>query len=216
MCIRDRAELVAILEVYQGECECQCYRIRDCETTSSDFITYTDLSDLEENEVFRALNGTCYQLIGQSDCEVEGLNTILVTVDRRFGTENNACDCCLAPKYSLIPVCNACASVCFGEGGNDGEGLITDTDLSSFVGRLVKYEGDCYLVQESQGEVTLSDIEFTGPFIDCETCQQECISVVVGVRIEGTQLVMDTQEVIVLGSCGESTEVIVDLDPCEN
>ena len=210
-----QAELAIILEVYQEECACQCYRIRVCGTTSSDFITYTDLSDFGENEVFRTPNGTCYQLIGESDCEVDGLNTILVTVDRRFGAETDACDCCLAPKYLLTPACNACTSNCLGEVGNDGESLVTDTDLSSFVGRLVRYEGDCYLVQESQETVTVSDITVSGPFSDCDECQRECISVVVGVRIENNQLVMDTQDVVILRSCGESTEVIIDLEECE-
>ena len=106
------------------------------------------------------------------------------------------------PKYSLTPACNACTSGCLGEMGNDGESLITDTDLSSLVGRLVRYEGDCYLVQESQEEVTVSEVSVTGPFSDCDECQRECLSVVVGVRIENNQLVMDTQEVIILRSCG--------------
>ena len=68
--------------------------------------------------------------------------------------------------------------------------------MSSFVGRLVRYEGDCYLVQESQETVTVSDIAVTGPFSDCDECQRECLSVVVGVRIENNQLVMDTQDAV--------------------
>ena len=200
------------MEVFSEECSCQCYRISECEFPTVEQITHSDLSELPINEVFNTPDGTCYRFLGESPCDPTAIS---VVINERFGTGTNACDSCLVPTYSLTPACNACNSNCVGGGGNDGESLITDTDLSSFVGRLVKYEGDCYLVQESQEASTISDITVTGPFSGCDECQQECISVVVAVRIENNQLVMDTQEVVILKSCGELTEVIVDLEECE-
>ena len=203
---------VELLEVFEEECGCQCYLISECEFPTVERVTYSDLSELVTNQVFNTPDGICYRFLRETPCEPTAIG---VVINERFSAETNACDCCLVPKYSLTPACSACSSNCGGGGGSDGASLITDTDLSSFVGRLVKYEGDCYLVQESQEASTISDITVTGPFSGCDECEQECISVVVAVRIENNQLVMDTQEVVILKSCGESTEVIVDLDPCE-
>jgi len=105
------AQDAIILEVFAEECGCQCYLISECGFPTIESITYSDLSDLEENEVFSTPDGTCYLFLGESDCEVAGLSAKEVIVDRRFGTEDDACDCCLVPKYSLTPACNACTVV---------------------------------------------------------------------------------------------------------
>ena len=207
-------QLVTVQESYDDCTSCLVYVLEEC-GGSGVLTTYSDLSAYGDGAVIkRAEDETCYMINGITDWAPTSIET---TVEESFPT----CPDCTDPRFKLDPVCPSCeeatpgleCEVTSGATQVAGSGSVeyTDDDLSDYLGRYIKIDGVCYLVERdpTRQTPTLSDLDITITFDDCQQCQRECIFLNVDVFDDGQVIGQRKIRAVVDMICDEITETIV-------
>jgi len=208
---------VVVLEMYNDCSTCLVYTLDSC-TTSDRITTYSDLSEYGVGTIImRAEDETCYEIFDNT--AVFSDTTVEVMVEESFIN----CDNCTDPIFKLEPTCPSCEEAnpgveCEAEAGatqiaGSGQTEYTDEDLIDHLERYVKIDGVCYFVERDpdRHDTTLPELEITSSFEDCQTCQKQCLFMVVDV-IDGTGAIQQRRiRTIVDMVCDEMTSNIVEV-----
>ena len=207
---------VVVLETYD-DCEnCLVYTLDSC-TTSDQITTYSDLSMYGVGTIIkRAEDEMCYEIVDSTATFNEF--TVEVMVEESF----TSCDNCTDPVFKLDPVCPSCEEANPGMDceanpaatpiAGSGNTEYTDVDLSEHLGKYVKIDGVCYLVERdpTRQTPTLPSLVITNSFEDCATCQKQCVTMVVDV-IDGEGAIQQKKmRVVVDMVCDEITEDVIE------
>lgn len=216
-------DAAVILESVEGCDSCKFWQLKECGTTSGHIYSHTDLSSLTVGDVIRrAEDNKCYEFEGEvARADVPDVNaTVDVTVEKKYGS----CVDCTTPKYQLDPICPECDTAitdCDVEGGTQVAGSgsveVTDEDLSSVVGELIKVNGVCYSASEVDNSETVTldaPLDYSGPFPDCESCQRTCLWIVTDVYDGDTKIGQKKSKIIVDKICEEDDLDVIDIEDC--
>ncbi len=155
-------------ESYSSCPACKPTKIRDCTDSGNTKTVFTDLSEFSVNDVLKFAedpNDKCWQV--SSESVAFGPTTVNWTVTESYTDETqDRCSQCLANKYILTEASDKCS-------GGTSTPKVTDEDLASAVGRVIKYDECCWIVSDSLGGEVITDpapITYTGPFDDHGSC----------------------------------------------
>lgn len=219
---------------------CRCYEFELCSDPMTTICTYSDFwrfievdpeGDPEEGEgdptyvfpgyVFkREEDGFCYKL---TDFAVCSGSCVKFTIEAEFGKEDDACDKCNVTKVKLIPECQICESVC-----NGGTASLTDSndpiysddeDLINAVGKYVKINGRCYIIESTEDPDSVTEIDcWSGPYETCEQCKAapSKLRVITGFTedVDGNITYQYTNIVGSFSICGDGSGGLIDVEDC--
>ena len=137
------------------------------------------------------------------------------------------CENCTDPVFKLDPICPSCeeanpgmdceANPAATQIAGSGNTEYTDEDLTDHLGKYVKIDRVCYLVERdpTRQTPTLTSPTITNSFEDCATCQKQCLFVVVDV-VDSTGAIQQRRvRVVVDMVCDEMTSDIFEVtDEC--
>lgn len=134
-----------------------CYQLTDCQNQLPAIVTNTDLSQYIGQVVQIPGSNTCWTVSIALDCPD---SAIPVVISQVFAD----CVSCLGTCYNLTN----CA--------NQGEVLVTDTDLSQYLDQVIHIEGstECWFVSESLSCDGASPVVVTESFATCDECLPHC------------------------------------------
>jgi len=226
------AEVWYSLRDYDLECECcNGYKLTECQYAGNDIVWSHNPELCQYVGSGKAIkrfhedpgkDGKCYEI-------EEKLITDPAAIWEEFIIESAHDDCtnCLDPRYKLIDAgCKkeVCEKYCDGCGSGDpdcesADPIVTDEDLSDAIGKIVKHNGICWEVEETQDEVTdPAPLDWTGPFPSCEPCLEEpiCIEVVEDVWIDAEDKLMKKVKryIVKANLCDEEDIEIVPVGDC--
>lgn len=83
------------------------------------------------------------------------------------------CESCYGQKRYRLTNSGCIHDDCGGSSGTPAADIVTQTDLSEFIGQYKKYQGTCYLINDASGSdsVTVADVGQTDIFPDCADCK---------------------------------------------
>jgi hypothetical protein len=160
-----------------------------CDAPGTYLRTYSDMSDVGPNSaVKRAEDDYCYKRATLSECE--GDTAVVFTIETIIDEGVDSCTICQTPKVKLTPSCGSGCSDCSGSSsGGSGSGASTIvTDNAAFfehVGKYVKMEGVCRLVEWTTDALVGTVGCWTGPFQSCEACRAAPSQITVIALVDG-------------------------------
>ncbi len=162
------AERVVVNTIFEDCDSCVYYELALMDVDCEVLLTYKTWENLSEYGVggFVKSSGSCYEITGTT---TDGTGAIEFDVD----SGHTSCTSCQQLNiYKLSSPCDE--DGCGGAGtAADWTDVITDDDLSDYVGQYVRYAGRCVLVEDGTGEtVTESDLGIDEAFEDCPACNE--------------------------------------------
>jgi hypothetical protein len=179
------AGLLQVEEVYDDCICCVITRWKKCFSDPPEYIrTFTNLcpylptdEGVFTGSLLRAEDDLCYEWATEQEGEED---PVPFTVQYEF----DDCDTCVIRRYKLNPNCpDPCSNwECKSDlgGGEVHPPIVTETDLFPYLGKYLKYDGICYLVEKTTDELTEDELDYsclTGPFLTCDECKDAATTI---------------------------------------
>jgi hypothetical protein len=197
------------------DCITSCWE--RCDAAGTYLKTYADMKEVGPNAaVKRAEDGYCYKRATLSECDGDPI--VDFTIEEIIDEGEDSCTICVDPKVKLTPSCaSGCADCAGNESGGAGSGrtaIVTDDDaFFGYVGRYIKNDGACYLVEWTTDALSGTVGCWNGPFDSCDQCGAAPSEITVIAYVGGAHKRVKLQGVF--NVCGEesATEPCPDPEP---
>lgn len=199
--------LPTILEEFDSceDCAITCWE--RCDSPGTFIRTYSDMSDVGPNAaVKRAEDGFCYtRETSPGTCGEPSI--VEFTIETIIDEGEDSCEICQDPRVKLTPSCGSgCGDCSGGSSGGSGSGasaIVTDNAaFFEHVGKYIKMDGSCRLVEWTTDALTGTVGCWVGPFDSCAACAAAPSQITVIALIGGEHRNVTLQGVFSV--CGQS------------